>query len=315
MSRAGVTIAQDVSLSGKMPSCSLTLTGSTSLRIGRGGGDFALFSWPGSWPDLGPRTLPLTFPALLLFPPLSLPFRLRARSSLPLVSSPLSSLLSLPPGMRASTRRRCQASPLSVLVAAPRFSLHRIGFRTTTDTACAEFKKRILPVLFSFATSTHSCPASILRVSTPVDLAMPRQLARLSAETFRSQETRILWPAEIPPKLKMFLSVRISLVTVRTPGLGAFGFVFFWILELGCLRLFTVICISRTLLGSAGRISSMRHRHAGPSVLTRLAGTAAARACGGRTTFSLPRLPLTCCGDGVCSLDGKYLSQGSCTLG
>ena len=77
-----------------------------------------------------------------------------------------------------------------------------LGFRTTVDTACAEFKKKILLVLLSVATSTHSCPASILRVSTSVDLAMPRQLARLSAETLRSQETRILWPEGISPQTK-----------------------------------------------------------------------------------------------------------------
>ena len=60
-------------------------------------------------------------------------------------------------------------------------------------------------MVLSVATSTRSCPNSILRVSASADLTVPRQLARLSAETLRSQETCVDWPAEIPLNTKNVL--------------------------------------------------------------------------------------------------------------
>ena len=242
-------------VNGKMPLSSLTLTGFASDR--EGWRKLRPLFVAGELARLGAKNSPPGVPCSPAPPPSS--------CSLPPSGAALappglfSSLFSSVPSSRDAGLHEQVLLGVSALCLGCCSSVQPtlLGIRITVDPACAEFKKMILPVLLSVATSTRSCPVSILRVSTSVDLAMRRQLARLSAETLRSQETCILWPAEIFPKTK-HVSLRAHFASYWVPGLGALGSVFFWILDLGCLRFVTVICISE----DTARLRRQSSKHA-----------------------------------------------------
>ena len=153
--------------------------------------------------------------------PASLPLARLSPGPSPATSKFSSSVLPTPweSGLNASSLSGVSATCGGLC---PRVQSLLLGSARDSDAYSSELKKRIFPALLSVATSLRISPTAVLHTTTPVELAVPSELAQEALEKCHSREAFHGWPTVSVPYKTKNVSLRATYAG-RCAGNGSGG--------------------------------------------------------------------------------------------